>query len=187
VNETRTKILEVAENLIQRVGLNAMSYQHISEAIGIRKASIHHHFPRKENLVDELLNRCQITYGDSYRKIVGSSKSAPAKLRRLAALFEESLRLGNLCLVGTISSDLNTLEDNSRRNLKATISQTVEIFAEVFRQGRKDGSLAFAGIENEIAHAFFSFLLGAQIAARAHGGPKSFRKATEAMIGGWER
>ncbi len=187
MNDTRTKILEVAENLIQRVGLNAMSYQHISEAIGIRKASIHHHFPRKENLVDELLNRCNITYGDSYRQIVGSSESAPDKLRRLAGLFEESLRLGSLCVVGTMSSDLNTLEDSSRRILKATISQTAEIFAQAFRHGRKEGSLAFAGLDYEIAYAFFSFLLGAQIAARAHGGTESFRKATEAMIGGWER
>lgn len=61
MNDTRTRILDVAEDLIQRVGLNAMSYKHISDAVGIRKASIHHHFPNKENLVDELLNRCHVS------------------------------------------------------------------------------------------------------------------------------
>ena len=63
MNDTRTRILDVAEELIQRVGLNAMSYKHISDVVGIRKASIHHHFPKKENLVDELLNRCHVSYG----------------------------------------------------------------------------------------------------------------------------
>lgn len=52
MNDTRDKILDVADDLVQRVGLNAMSYTHISDAVGIRKASIHHHFPRKEDLVN---------------------------------------------------------------------------------------------------------------------------------------
>ena len=43
MDDTRTKILDVAEDLVRRVGLNAMSYKHISEAVGIRKASVHHH------------------------------------------------------------------------------------------------------------------------------------------------
>ena len=69
MNDTRNKILDVADDLVQRVGLNAMSYKHISEAVGIRKASIHHHFPKKEDLVDELLKRCEFSYGDRYREI----------------------------------------------------------------------------------------------------------------------
>jgi TetR/AcrR family transcriptional repressor of nem operon len=70
MSNTRIKILDVADDLVQRVGLNAMSYKHISDAVGIRKASIHHHFPKKENLVDQLLERCAISYGDRYKQIV---------------------------------------------------------------------------------------------------------------------
>ncbi|MCD4689251.1 MAG: TetR/AcrR family transcriptional regulator, partial [Desulfuromonadaceae bacterium] len=54
MKDTKRHILDVAEDLIQRVGLNAMSYKHISDAVGIRKASIHHHFPKKDNLIDAL-------------------------------------------------------------------------------------------------------------------------------------
>jgi hypothetical protein len=42
--DTRTAIMDAAQDLIQRMGANAMSYQHISDAVGIRKASIHYHF-----------------------------------------------------------------------------------------------------------------------------------------------
>jgi TetR/AcrR family transcriptional repressor of nem operon len=186
MNDTRTKILDVAEDLIQRVGLNAMSYQHISDSVGIRKASIHHHFPKKENLVDELLRRCQVSYSDNYKIIVEGTESAPEKLRHLAKVFEDGLKSQKLCLVGTISSDLNTLQEGSCRILEETIQNTVDIFSVAFRQGLEEATLSFAGQVEDMAYAFFTFLLGTQIAARAHGGLSAFRRATEALISCWE-
>jgi len=187
MNTTKNRILDIAEDLVQEVGLNAMSYQHISDAVGIRKASVHHHFPRKENLVDALLERCHDSYGDKYRIIVEGEGHAPVKLRRLAAVFADGLEKRQLCLVGTISSDLNTLQAGTCSVLETTIQDTVEIFADAFRQGRREKSLAFNSGPDETAYAFYSFLLGAQIAARACGGAPSFHAATEAMISSWEK
>ncbi len=187
MNDTKTKILDVAEGLIQQVGCNAMSYKHISDVVGIRKASIHHHFQKKENLVDELLRRCQISYGSNYQRIVEGTESAPDKLRQLANVFEDGLRKRQLCLVGTMSADLNTLKETSRTILAATIKNTVRIYMTAFKQGRKEGSLSFAGTDEEAANAFFSFLIGTQITARAYGGVKSFHNASEAVISGLEK
>jgi len=187
MNDTRTKILDVAEELIQRVGLNAMSYKHISDVVGIRKASIHHHFPKKENLVDELLNRCHVSYGANYRKIVDTPNSAPEKLRLLAGVFEDGLTKRQLCFVGMISSDLGTLQIGSCKILERTIQGTVNTFSVAFRQGLEEKSLSFAGTDEAAAYSYFSFLLGAQIAARAHGGIKAFRRATEMIISGFTK
>lgn len=186
MNDTRTRILDVAEDLIQRVGLNAMSYKHISDAVGIRKASIHYHFPKKENLVDALLKRCHLSYGGDYKAIVDKINRAPEKLRQLAGVFEDGLRKRQLCFVGMISSDMDTLQGSSCRILEETIQGTVDIFSVAFRQGLEEASLSFAGTDEEAAYSFFSFLLGAQIAARAHGGPRSFRRATEIIISNFE-
>jgi TetR/AcrR family transcriptional repressor of nem operon len=187
MNDTRTKILDVAEKLIQQVGCNAMSYKNISDEVGIQKPSIHHHFPKKENLIEELLNRCQISYGSNYQKIVAGSGPAPEKLRQFAGVFEDGLRQQQLCLIGTISADLNTLQNGSRTILETTIQNTAKIFTMAFKQGQEEGSLSFAGTNAETAYAFFSFLLGTQITARVTGGEKSFRSATEAVISGWEK
>src|SRR6476646_5290898 len=54
---TSEKILDVAQSLIVAGGYNAFSYGDISDAIGIRKASIHHHFPTKAELVSVLADR----------------------------------------------------------------------------------------------------------------------------------
>ncbi len=179
--------MDVADDLVQRVGLNAMSYKHISDAVGIRKASIHHHFPKKENLVDELLERCANSYGNRYQQIVDGNEKASEKLRKLAAVFEEGLSNKKLCLVGSISTNSNTLSDGSCHILKSTIENTVSIFAAVFKQGRQEESLLFTGTDNEAAFAFFSFLVGTQTMARSHGGIQLFHQAAEIFITTFEK
>ncbi len=185
--DTRTKILDVAEDLVQRVGLNAMSYKHISDAVGIRKASIHHHFPKKENLVDELLERCAISYGANYQQIVDGGGQAPEKLRKLAVVFEDGLSSKKLCLVGSISTDINTLQDSSCHILQSTIENTVSIYADVFEQGRQEGTLSFTGTDEEAAFTFFSLLVGMQTIARSYGGVQLFHQAAEVFISGIEK
>lgn len=187
MSDTRDKILDVADDLVQRVGLNAMSYKHISDAVGIRKPSIHHHFPKKEDLVDELLERCAIVYGDKYRQIVESDGAAPEKLRQLAAVFEDGLANTKICLVGSISTSKNTLHPNACMILEDTIKNTVSVYSQVFRQGRQEGSLQFTGSENDAAFAFFSFLVGAQTMARSYGGVVLFHQAAESLITGLEK
>ena len=187
MSDTRTKILDVADDLVQRIGLNAMSYKHISDAVGSSKASIHHHFPKKEDLVDALLERCAISYGDRYQQIVDGSGDASEKLRELAAVFAEGLSNKKLCLVGSISTNSNTLHDGSCHILQSTIKNTVSIFAVVFEQGRREKSLIFTGTDEEAAFSFFSFLVGAQTIARSHGGVRLFHQATEVFISGFDK
>lgn len=47
---TYDKILRLTDTLIQQRGFLGFSYADLEKAIGIRKASIHHHFPGKTDL-----------------------------------------------------------------------------------------------------------------------------------------
>ncbi len=47
---TRSDLLTSAEVLLRTKGYAAFSYADLAEDIGIKKASIHHHFPTKEGL-----------------------------------------------------------------------------------------------------------------------------------------
>lgn len=187
MNDTKTKILDTAEDLIQHVGVNAMSYKHIAEAVGIRKASIHHHFAQKEKLVNELLERCQKTYGDQYKDIVEGEGRAPVKLRQLAEVYEQGLIKGRICLVGSMSSDRNTLHTDSCKVLDYTIQKTIRTFREVFAQGKEEESLVFTESPDEAASAYFSFLVGAQIIALSLNGVEGFRKSVKVIIDAYVR
>ena len=187
MNDTRTKILDVAEDLVQRVGLNAMSYKHISDGVGIKKASIHHHFPKKDDLVDGLLDRCSTTYGSDYQQIVDGNEAAAEKLRKIASVFASGLNSKKLCLVGSISTNQNTLNDESCHILEGTIKDTVSIFAAIFKQGQEEESLTLTGTSEENAFTFFSLLVGAQTIARSHGGIQNFQKSAEIFIASIEK
>src|SRR5262245_62001830 len=56
-SETAEQILDLAETLIQTRGYSAFSYQDIADALGIRKASIHYHFPSKSDLGVAVIDR----------------------------------------------------------------------------------------------------------------------------------
>ena len=47
---TYENILRITDTLIQQRGFLGFSYADLEKEIGIRKASIHHHFPRKTDL-----------------------------------------------------------------------------------------------------------------------------------------
>ncbi|MEG3617075.1 TetR/AcrR family transcriptional regulator [Magnetovibrio sp. PR-2] len=54
---TRDKIVEIGDDLLQRRGFNAFSYQDIADQLGIRKASVHYHFSNKSDLGTALAER----------------------------------------------------------------------------------------------------------------------------------
>src|SRR5215468_2412314 len=114
--DTRTRILDAAQELIQRIGANAMSYQHISDAVGIRKASIHHHFPAKEDLLEAVIRRYSDRFFGWLEEIASARATAPVKLQRYIALFEATLETGRhdkACPIGMLGAELATLGEES--------------------------------------------------------------------------
>ena len=57
LSPTSADILACARSLIVAGGYNGFSYADIADVVGIRKASIHHHFPSKVDLVRTLVAR----------------------------------------------------------------------------------------------------------------------------------
>jgi len=49
-DSTRTKIIDAGEKLLLKNGFNGFSYADIALALGIKKSSIHYHFPSKADL-----------------------------------------------------------------------------------------------------------------------------------------
>ena len=54
---TTTRILDVAERLVQTRGFNGFSYADIAVQLGITKASLHYHFATKAELGRTLIAR----------------------------------------------------------------------------------------------------------------------------------
>lgn len=183
--DTRTQILDTAQDLIQRVGINAMSYQDISEAVGIRKASIHYHFPSKDDLVAVLLDR----YNDYFLRLVDGiitqPDSAEVKLRRYCSLFEATLSSGDgdkACLYGMVGAELATLKHPLVERVTAFYRDNEARLVQILNQGRESGEFSFAGDIQTMATLIFSLLEGGFLVARAHGGATQYRAIVEQLM-----
>lgn len=179
---TKEKILKTAEDLIQKRGVNDVSFQEISDIVGIRKPSLYHHFSSKEDLICHLIDHCQENYGNAYNQIALGNQSAFQKLTSLTKVFEEGLEGGKACLVGMLSAERGSLASEPQEALEKAIRNTLAIITKIFEQGKEDKTIKSNTNPSNMALMFFSFLQGAQLSARSIGGKKEFRKMAKAML-----
>ncbi len=183
--DTQTAILDTAQELIQKAGVNAMSYADISAVVGIRKASIHYHFPTKDDLIAALLDRYNPYFLKLVDLIVTSPESAEIKLRRYCGLFEATLSSGQqdkACLCGMLGAELATLKNPLVTRVTQFYQDNEMRLAQILTEGRKSGVFKFPGNINAMAKLIFSLLEGGILIVRADGGVDQFRAIVEQLL-----
>src|ERR1700678_4839253 len=88
---TRTRILDVAERLVQVRGFNGFSYADVAAELGITKAALHYHFASKSALGAALIDRYGARLSQNLARISSADRSAVARLRGYAALYRDLL------------------------------------------------------------------------------------------------
>jgi TetR/AcrR family transcriptional repressor of nem operon len=183
--DTKILILDAAQDLIQRRGVNGMSYQDISEVVGIRKASIHTHFPKKDDLLVALLNR----YNDRFLRVVdgiiATSDGPEVKLRRYCGLFETTLCSGSqdkACLYAMVGAESATLNHPLTEQVRHFYQENEARLLLILEAGRVTGDFRFPGEPQATASLIFSLLEGGMLVARAHGGAAQFQRVIEQLI-----
>src|SRR5690242_12000211 len=182
--DTRTLILDAAQDLIQRLGANAVSYQHLSDAVGIRKASIHYHFPAKQDLLEALIARYHAYFIGLVDRIVATESDPVRMLDRYIGLFEATLREGRhdkACLCGMLGAELASLGDEAVRGIRRFYRANQERLAAILQRGRDAGVFRFRGDPAGLAGLIFAALEGAILLVRAEGGPKRFRTLADEL------
>ena len=183
--DTKTAIMDAAQALIQRGGANAMSYQDVSDAIGIRKASIHHHFPTKDSLIGAIIQRYAVYFLGLVDDIVESKLDPAAKLRKYIGLFEATLSDGKqdkACLCGMLGAELSTLGSPSAAGVRRFYRDNEARLIRVLEEGREKGQFHFKGEAKLVAAMIFALLEGGVLIARAEGGHKRLRAMAEQAL-----
>ncbi len=80
---TGTRILDVAEGLVQVRGFNGFSYADISAELGITKAALHYHFAAKADLGLALITRYAGRFTEALARIDTSGAAAADRLAGL--------------------------------------------------------------------------------------------------------
>jgi len=117
MTDRRTQILDAAEAAFRRGGFDATSFRDVAAEVGIKSASVHHHFPTKADLGAAVVRR----YADRFLEALGAPKAAPAtaQARALAGAYREALdRGGAACLCAVLGAAPGALPETVREEIR---------------------------------------------------------------------
>ena len=115
MSSTRSKILDTAEEMVRAGGYNGFSFREIATLIGIKSASVHHHFPTKEALMLEVARR----YHENFFAALGVPKPArhspEVQLELYCEVFKKAFQSSERsCLCGVLTNEAEQLPDSVR-------------------------------------------------------------------------
>lgn len=140
---TKGQIIQLADNLIRKKGYNAFSFYDISKAVGIKTASIHYHFPVKSDLGVAVIE--QHIEGLSHIIEKYKNKSPIEKLEKLLSIYSHIKSENKVCLVGSLATDLNTVDESIKAKLKTFASLMLDWVSGFLEEGRSNNVLQFEG------------------------------------------
>ncbi len=169
--ETAEKILDITENLIQTRGYNAISYQDISNDLGIRKASIHYHFPSKSDLGAAVMKRYRerLEAAMAQAEENGDMKSWQLLEFYFSPYFRFAETPDKVCLSGSLAGEFPTLPTDMQELVAAFFHDHQTWLANVMERGKTRGEFSFPGSATQLARVLFDALQGALLVKRASG------------------
>ena len=173
---TRTALLDSAEAMVRSHGLDAISFADLSKQVGIRKASVHYHFPTKADMALHVLQRYVTRFEEKLEQIAQSTDP----ITDYVALYRAALGDGEqLCLCVALAGARAGLDAPVLDALAQFHQRSLNWLTERYR------ALSHADPEHAAA-ATLAQVEGAQILARATGNATDFDRAT-ALIANSQR
>ena len=180
--DTRERLLDYAETICRQRGYDGFSYADLAKEVGIRKASIHHHFPTKANLAKSILTRYTDRLYQKMMMIAEGSGHAAKKLEHYIKIYRDALNGGDsLCLCIALTGDKKSLSPDVQDGLWHFHAMSLKWLKARFAEGMDDKSITHVNSTNEEANACLALVEGAQILARAAGDPRLFDQATAGL------
>lgn len=170
MTETRDMILEHAVDLTTTVGFDSFSYADLAQRVDIAKASIHHHFPKKEDLGLALCVLAKLKMDEAF-KVIKTSSTSP--LKQLESYFKQARKMSDgcqrVCLITSLQASVQVISDTMRQNVKDIADLEVAFMASILKEGKKAGEMSFEGDAEAQAAMICATLKGALQYARIHG------------------
>jgi len=182
-SDTAEQILDLAETLIQTRGYSAFSYQDIADSLGIRKASIHYHFPSKADLGIAVVDRYVARFGGALVAIAADqSQPSMAMLDVYVEPYAGFAKTPDrICLCGALSGEILALPAELRSRVDGFFRTHQEWLAGILKRGAARGEFTLAAPPAKVARFIFSALQGALLVRRTTGDATQLRDVITVM------
>lgn len=184
LSTTSDDILACARSLIVAGGYNGFSYADIADVVGIRKASIHHHFPSKVDLVRTLVAGYR-EEAEAGMANVELHESDPLEQLRIYARYWEACiadASAPFCICALLASELPVLPEEVSLEVRAHFRSLSAWLTSVLERGARRGQFQLMSTPRAEAEAFMATVHGAMLSARAYGDPTIFGVITGPLL-----
>lgn len=158
---TRDALVQAAESLMRTKGYAAFSYADLAEVVGIRKASIHHHFPTKEALgmaiVEEYIARVRA----DFEHIEREHQDLVGRLAAFFRLFRASSEGGLLPLCGALAAEMAALPSGLQKITHRFFDVQLKWLTAILDKGVAKGEIPRGRSTRQKAFLLLSVLEGA--------------------------
>jgi TetR/AcrR family transcriptional repressor of nem operon len=165
------RILLVATRIAQAHGYGGLNLRTLAEEVGIKAASLYHHFPSKADLAAAVARRYWEDSAATLEALSATILDPTDCLRRYPETFRKSLENDNrMCLSSFMTAEYDDLPDVVKKEVQTFSEVNVAWLAKV---------LVAAGIVSskdakKRANAIFAAVAGAQLMARGRSDIKLF-------------
>lgn len=167
ISSSAERVVDAAEGLIQQHGYNGFSYDDVAQLVGIKKPSIHHHFPKKEELVAVVAQRYTHRFRSELLNIEGQHAKAPHRLSAYAALFEQTFALDRrLCVCGMLGAETDSLPELVASEVAHFFKVNLDWLSVVIGEGQSAGLINAHINAAALAEQFLCAMEGAMMVGR---------------------
>ena len=110
MTDTRTSLLDLAENNIRQRGYHAVSFRELADELGIKSASVHYHFRQKEDLGLALVERYSKHFFEILKNESVGSTDSYEKVEAFCQTYKNALNASDkVCLCGILGAETTGL------------------------------------------------------------------------------
>ena len=168
---TAEDILACARSLIVTGGYNGFSYADIAGVVGIRKPSIHHHFPSKAELVTTLVTRYREAAEQGLADLAHAIPGPLDQLRAYVGYWKACIGDASapFCVCALLATEMPALPEEVAVQIRAYNRFLSGWLTSVLERGVAQGVIVLGGTARAEAEAFMATVHGAMLSARAYG------------------
>ncbi|MEL6822830.1 MAG: TetR/AcrR family transcriptional regulator [Calditrichota bacterium] len=167
--KTRRRILKTAGKMLLANGYNGFSYRDIAEEVGIRKASIHYHFPSKAELGAAIVRNYHEWLIRWAEEMDTKHDTCFARLDAFFKLYRDFFGVGEkICMNGVLSANLNGLPEEMKEEFRKLLRFEHAWMKRVIKEGQESGEFKSDQSPGKLALLIGAAMQGAIQIARAN-------------------
>ncbi|MDW5265662.1 MULTISPECIES: TetR/AcrR family transcriptional regulator [Acidobacteriaceae] len=176
--------MKAAKDLMVERGYSAFSYADISEAVEIRKASIHHHFPTKADLVAAVLKAHRESLVQGTELLDQQIEDPLKRIQAYVAYWEGCIRGRTVpfCIAALLGAEMPSLPEQVQAEIRLYFTALREWFERTLKAGVKKRVIKLQRSSAIEAELLLATVHGAMLSARATGNCDVFHTVSAAAI-----